>query len=84
MSAKKKPGEDKAAIRDHEEQIFETGAGLDIEELYTPDNLEEPDYDKLLGQPGEFPFTRGPYPGMYRTRIWTRRFQIGFGSPQES
>ena len=79
-----KPAEDKANIRDHEEQIFETGAGLGIDELYTPDNLEEFEYDKSLGQPGEFPFTRGPYPGMYRTRIWTRRFQVGFGSPQES
>jgi methylmalonyl-CoA mutase N-terminal domain/subunit len=79
-----KPAEDKANIRDHEEQIFETGAGLGIDELYTPENLEEFDYDESLGQPGQFPFTRGPYPGMYRTRIWTRRFQVGFGSPQES
>ncbi len=42
------------------------------------------DHRRDLGQPGEFPYTRGPYAGMYRTRIWTRRFQVGFGSPQET
>ena len=67
-----------------EEQLFETGAGLDIKELYTPEDIAEFDYAKNLGVPGEFPFTRGPYPGMYRERIWTRRFQVGFGTPQDT
>lgn len=72
------------SARDHEEQIFETGAGLEIKDLYRPADTGDFDYDKDLGEPGQFPFTRGPYPGMYRERIWTRRFQVGFGSPEET
>jgi methylmalonyl-CoA mutase N-terminal domain/subunit len=73
-----------AATRDAEAQIFETGAGLEIQELYGPDDVPALDPDRDLGHPGEYPFVRGPYAGMYRTRIWTRRFQVGFGSPQET
>lgn len=61
-----------------------SAAGLDIKELYDPADIAGHDADRDLGQPGQFPFTRGPYPGMYRERIWTRRFQVGFGSPRES
>jgi methylmalonyl-CoA mutase, N-terminal domain len=71
-------------VRDTEQQIFETGAGIPIEEIYDANSLEGFDPARDLGEPGGFPFTRGPYEGMYRTRIWTRRFQVGFGSPQES
>lgn len=67
-----------------EEQVFETGAGLEIKELYTPDDISDFEYSRDLGVPGEYPFTRGPYPGMYRERIWTRRFQVGFGTPQDT
>jgi methylmalonyl-CoA mutase N-terminal domain/subunit len=74
----------KAIARDTEEQVFKTNSGLDIDGLYGPDAAADLDPDTDLGQPGEYPFTRGPYPGMYRTRIWTRRFQVGFGSPQET
>ncbi|MDT3669465.1 MAG: acyl-CoA mutase large subunit family protein [Aromatoleum sp.] len=81
MSAK---GAAAGTARDHEEQIFETGAGIDINEMYRPDDVGDFDSARDLGEPGEFPFTRGPYPGMYRERIWTRRFQVGFGSPQET
>jgi len=72
------------AARDSEEQLFETNAGFEIAELYGPDDIPDFDPRQALGKPGEFPFTRGPYEGMYRTRIWTRRFQVGFGSPQET
>ncbi|MFQ5660523.1 MAG: methylmalonyl-CoA mutase [Gammaproteobacteria bacterium] len=71
-------------IRDTEEQILETSSGINIEELYGLSDIEGLDYAQDLGNPGEYPFTRGPYSGMYRKRIWTRRFQVGFGSPQES
>ena len=70
--------------RDAEEQLFETNAGIEIAEVYGPDDIPDFDPKSDLGKPGEFPFTRGPYAGMYRTRIWTRRFQVGFGSPQET
>ncbi len=74
----------RAPARDHEEQIFQTNSGLEIEELYTEADITGLDPGADLGRPGEYPFTRGPYPGMYRERIWTRRFQVGFGSPQET
>ncbi len=67
-----------------EAQTFRSSAGLEIDELYTPDSLSDFDPERDLGVPGSYPFTRGPYPGMYRKRIWTRRFQVGFGSPRES
>jgi len=70
--------------RDAEEQLFETNAGIEIAECYGPDDIRNFNPEADLGKPGDFPFTRGPYAGMYRTRIWTRRFQVGFGSPQET
>jgi methylmalonyl-CoA mutase N-terminal domain/subunit len=73
-----------ASARDAEKQVFETNAGIEIAESYGPDDIEGFDPATDLGRPGAFPFVRGPYEGMYRTRIWTRRFQVGFGSPQET
>lgn len=73
-----------AAARDAEDQVFETNSGIEIQELYGPEDIPAFDAARDLGRPGEYPFVRGPYAGMYRTRIWTRRFQVGFGSPQET
>ena len=72
------------AVRDKEAQVFETNSGIEIQELYDASDISDFNPGVDLGKPGEFPFTRGPYAGMYRERIWTRRFQVGFGSPQES
>jgi len=74
----------KEQVRDYEEQLFETNSGSEIQELYDANDISDLDPDADLGKPGEYPFTRGPYAGMYRQRIWTRRFQVGFGSPKES
>jgi methylmalonyl-CoA mutase N-terminal domain/subunit len=74
----------KEQVRDYEEQLFETNSGIEIQELYDANDISGFDPDSALGKPGKFPFTRGPYEGMYRQRIWTRRFQVGFGSPKES
>ena len=63
---------------------FETASGLPVERLYTPDDVETLDYDSDLGYPGEFPFTRGVQPTMYRGRLWTMRQYAGFGTAQES
>ena len=78
------PSAVQSAARDAETQSFETNAGIPVQELYSEADIEGMDHRRDLGQPGEFPYTRGPYAGMYRTRIWTRRFQVGFGSPQET
>ncbi|MGD8386180.1 MAG: methylmalonyl-CoA mutase family protein [Desulfobacteraceae bacterium] len=64
-------------------QKFETSAGVTIQEKYGPEDLEEFDYGEHLGEPGQYPFTRGVYPNMYRGRMWTRRFQVGFGTPDD-
>ena len=57
-------------------------SGLEIKPVYGPDELKNVDFDRDIGQPGEFPFTRGPYPNMYRGRLWTRRQIAGFGTAQ--
>jgi methylmalonyl-CoA mutase N-terminal domain/subunit len=52
--------------------------------LYTPDDIRQLDYDRDLGKPGEYPFTRGVYSSMYTGRLWTMRQYAGFGSAEES
>ena len=63
---------------------FTTLSGLPLERLYTSDSLEHWNPDRALGLPGEFPYTRGIYPSMYRGRFWTMRQYAGFGSAVES
>lgn len=63
---------------------FQTVSGLDIDALYTPADLENWDYDDRLGYPGMFPFTRGVYGSMYRSRLWTMRQYAGFGTAEET
>ncbi len=55
-----------------------------IDRLYTPVNLKDWDYLEKLGFPGEYPFTRGVYPTMYRGRLWTMRQYAGFGTAEET
>jgi methylmalonyl-CoA mutase N-terminal domain/subunit len=62
----------------------ETDSGLAVDVLYTPADLEGMDYLQDIGFPGEFPFTRGVYPSMYRGRLWTMRQYAGFGTAEES
>jgi len=62
---------------------FSTGSGIELERCATPD-FDYPGYDDNLGFPGEFPFTRGVQPTMYRGRFWTMRQYAGFGNAKES
>jgi methylmalonyl-CoA mutase N-terminal domain/subunit len=64
-------------------ELFSTISGLENEPLYTPDNVEL-DYERDLGFPGSYPFTRGVYPTMYRGRLWTMRQFAGFGTAEET
>ncbi|MDE0720670.1 MAG: methylmalonyl-CoA mutase family protein [Dehalococcoidia bacterium] len=57
-------------------------SGLEVKPVYTPEDLANTNFVRDLGQPGEFPFTRGPYPDMYLGRLWTRRQIAGFGTAQ--
>ncbi len=61
----------------------ETISGIPVEPLYTSDAAEI-DYERDLGRPGVFPFTRGPYGSMYRGRLWTMRQFAGFGTAEET
>jgi methylmalonyl-CoA mutase N-terminal domain/subunit len=63
---------------------FTTLSGLPIERLYTDANLSDTNPEETVGYPGEFPYTRGIYPSMYRGRLWTMRQYAGFGSAAES
>ncbi|TET77364.1 MAG: methylmalonyl-CoA mutase [Dehalococcoidia bacterium] len=64
------------------EERFLTTSGIEIDDVYTPDDRQAFDYDEGLGYPGEFPFTRGVQPTMYRGRIWTMRQYSGFASAE--
>ena len=59
-------------------------SSLDVGRLYTPLDVADLDYDRDLGFPGEYPFTRGVQPTMYRGRLWTMRQYAGFGTAEES
>ncbi len=63
---------------------FTTLSGLPLEAHYSAEDLTGWDHDRALGYPGEFPFTRGIYPTMYRGRLWTMRQYAGFGTAVES
>ncbi|HUE55235.1 MAG TPA: methylmalonyl-CoA mutase family protein [Candidatus Udaeobacter sp.] len=63
---------------------FTTLSGLPLERLYTEEHLAGSDPESALGYPGEFPYTRGIYPTMYRGRFWTMRQYAGFGTAVES
>jgi methylmalonyl-CoA mutase N-terminal domain/subunit len=63
---------------------FTTISGLPIDRLYTPESLSSSNPEENLGYPGEFPYTRGIYPTMYRSRFWTMRQYAGFGTAIES
>ncbi|HEY8418374.1 MAG TPA: methylmalonyl-CoA mutase family protein [Limnochordales bacterium] len=62
----------------------ETSARIPLEPLYTPAHLAELDYEQALGWPGQYPFTRGPYPTMYRGRLWTMRQYAGYGTAEDA
>lgn len=63
---------------------FKTGSGEEINRLYTPEDIEDIDYDQDLGYPGQYPYTRGAQPTMYRGRLWTMRMYAGFATAEES
>ncbi len=63
---------------------FVTSSGLEIRDLYTAADVAGLDEDRDLGRPGEFPFTRGVQPTMYRSRFWTMRQYAGFATAEET
>ena len=70
-----------AALREGE--LFTSISGVEVDPLGTPE-VAETAYERDLGYPGSFPFTRGVYPSMYRGRLWTMRQFAGFGTAAET
>jgi methylmalonyl-CoA mutase N-terminal domain/subunit len=71
------------AAPERDDALFTTISGSPVEPLYTPESVRV-DYERDLGFPGAFPFTRGVYPSMYRGRLWTMRQFAGFGTAVET
>ncbi len=63
---------------------FESSSGAEVGPLYGPEDLADWNYHEKLGYPGEFPYTRGVQPTMYRGRFWTMRQYAGFSDAEES
>jgi len=63
---------------------FTTVSSESVDPLYTPEDIANLDYDRDLGYPGEYPYTRGVYPTMYRGRYWTMRQFSGFGTARDT
>ncbi|MGB9592748.1 MAG: acyl-CoA mutase large subunit family protein [Anaerolineae bacterium] len=63
---------------------FITVSGEPVQRLYTPADIADVDFNRDIGWPGEFPFTRGVHPTMYRSRPWTMRMFAGFGTAEET
>jgi methylmalonyl-CoA mutase, N-terminal domain len=73
-----------AAERKSQESEAQTSSHTPVQPLYTPSDLADWDYDRDVGYPGEFPFTRGVQATMYRGRLWTMRQYAGMGDAEES
>jgi methylmalonyl-CoA mutase N-terminal domain/subunit len=74
----------KSATPAERKERFTTLSGIPLERVYTPDAVVDSETEASIGFPGEYPFTRGIYPTMYRGRLWTMRQYAGFGSAVES
>src|SRR5712671_2133992 len=74
----------KSAAPPERKERFTTLSGIPLERVYHPDAVVDAETEELIGFPGEYPFTRGIYPTMYRGRFWTMRQYAGFGSALES
>lgn len=70
--------------RNERRDKFDNLSGIEIKSLYTPEDIKDIDYATDLGEPGEYPFTRGAYPNMYRGRLWTMRQFAGFGTAAQT
>ncbi|MDP6782970.1 MAG: methylmalonyl-CoA mutase family protein, partial [Dehalococcoidia bacterium] len=65
------------------QESFSTPSGIPVDTVYDPEDAGS-GYEESLGYPGEYPYTRGIQPTMYRGRLWTMRQYAGFGSAEES
>src|SRR5262245_53494739 len=73
-----------AKIKTERREHFKTSSGIELPVDFNPSNIEQLEYDRDLGDPGEFPYTRGIRPNMYRGRLWTMRQYAGYATAEES
>ena len=71
------------ALPERRKEFFTTSS-RPVKRLYTPLDVRGTSHDERLGSPGEYPFTRGVHPTMYRGRLWTMRMFAGFGSAEDT
>lgn len=77
-------------VRSHSEDVSvklsrtATWSGIETQPTYTPADVAQLDYARDLGDPGQYPYTRGAYPQMYRSRMWTLRNIVGYGAPEDT
>ncbi len=64
--------------------LHKTLSDIEPEPLYTPEDLKDFNYEEKLGHPGEYPYTRGVYGSMYRSKLWTMRMFAGFGTAEQT
>src|SRR4030065_2841996 len=83
MAKQKNQMEKRNNIKERQAE-FRTRSGIVVERLYESGNIENLDYERDPGYPGEYPFTRGVQPTMYRGRFWTMRQYAGFGTAEET
>jgi methylmalonyl-CoA mutase N-terminal domain/subunit len=76
--------EEEYARHPERDALFTTISGEEVKPLYTEQDLADTDIERDVGYPGEYPFTRGVYPSMYRGRMWTMRQFAGFGTAEET
>src|SRR5579885_1910310 len=79
-----KPGSEKAGATKERQKKFTTTSGVLVEPLYTSEHLRNFSYERDLGDPGSYPYTRGIHRTMYRGKLWTMRQFSGFGSPEDT
>jgi methylmalonyl-CoA mutase N-terminal domain/subunit len=66
------------------QEKFKNLSDIDIKRIYVPEDIKDLNYEMDLGEPGKYPFTRGPYKNMYRGRLWTMRQFAGFGTAEQT
>src|SRR5260370_16496567 len=72
----------KSLARGERKPSFETPSGLPVDVVYTPADVAGLDYERDLGMPGQYPFTRGIRPNMYRGQAWSIRQYAAFGTAE--
>jgi methylmalonyl-CoA mutase N-terminal domain/subunit len=84
MSTKTDATAERSAVRNERRERFETSSGIQLPNDFNPSNTDPVDYDRDLGDPGDFPYTRGVRRNLYRGRLWTMRQYAGYASAEES